>query len=356
MNAPLPDSGDLFLEAVNAAITIEEPADVVNVLLQIATAMFEVGNIDYAHALLQKTLRRIRELDDPKERAYLLRLFVTLQCRQGLIDAATETLPLIDDSEQRAVALKELALANVKAGRPNDARKIAEEEIEDFDDYEAVLAALGEDWTSEAEMMPDISLESARKIDDAFHQGAALRQIGTTLHRNGKQSEARAVFKETLNVVQQIRNTYARVKALTDFAVDLADLGIDDGAIKVFRLAVDAAQEMEDVSFALPCLCRIVECQTSARLFDEAFDTVKLIEEWRDEIPRKSPEHGPFDRDFSAALGKLAVGLTSSVEFVEESIPLFQDALDIARNITDAQCRAVALIHLACASDSVCLA
>ena len=353
MNAQLPDSGDLFLEAVNAAVTIEEPADAANVLLQITTALFEAGNTDYAHALLQKSFRRIRELDDPKERSYLLRLFVTLQCRQGLVDAAAETLPQIDDSEQRAVALKELAMANVKAGRLDDARKIAEEEIEDNDDYEAVLAAIGEERPPEAEMMPNISLESARKIDDVFHRSTVLRQIGTTLHQNGKPSEARAVFKETLNAVRQIRNSYSRTNSLTDFAVDLANTGIDDGAIKVFRLAVDAAQEIENVSFALPCLCRIVECQTSARFFDEAFDAVNVIEDLRDEIPRKSSERGPFDRDFSPVLGKLAVGLADSAEFEEESIPLLQKALDIARNIGDAQCRAIALMRLAYASGSV---
>ena len=208
----LPDANDLFLEAANAAVGIEEPADVANVLLQITTALFEVNNLDYAHALLQKTHRRIRELDDPKERAYLLRLFVTLQCRQGLIEAAIETLPSIDDPEQRAVALKELAIAQTKAGRLNDALKTTEE-IEDFDDYETVLLAAGEEQvrqgllsdanatavqieseelrirllqkiagekTDVTEM--NVSLESARKIDDLLHRSSALRQVGISLH------------------------------------------------------------------------------------------------------------------------------------------------------------------------------
>ena len=374
----LPNADDLFFETVNAAVAIEEPADAANALLQITTALFEVGNIDYALALLQKTFRRIRELGDPKERAYLLRLFVTLQCRQGLIDAAAETLPLIDESEQRAVAWKELAKGQAESGRLNDALRIVEEEIEDFDDYEEVLVAVGEEQArqgrlAEAEMTAakieseelrvrllrkiaggkndvtetSIPIESARAIDDLFHRSSALRRIGISLHQNGKPSEARAVFKEALNTVQQIGNTYSRTNVLTDFAVDLGDLGIDDSAIKVFHLATGAAQEIDDISFALPCLCKIAECQTAARLFDEAFDTVKIIKEWRDEIPRKSPERGPFDRDVAAALGKLAIALKDSVEFEEESDSLFQKALDTARCIADAHCRAVALMRLA---------
>ena len=371
-----PDSDLLFMEAVGVALGIEEPADIANVLLQITTALFDVNNFDYAGALLQKTFRRIRELDDLKERAYLLRLFVTLQCRQGLIDAAVETLPLIDDPEQRAVSLKELAIVQSQAGRLNDALKTADE-IEDLDDYEAVLLAVGEEQIRQG-LLSDanatavqieseeprirllqkiagektdvteasVSLESARKIDDLFHRSSALRQAGISLHRNAKPSESRTVFKETLNTVRQIGNTYSRTNALTDFAVDLIDLDLDDSAIKVFRLAVDAAQEIENVSLALPCLCKIAESQTAALLFDEAFDTVKLIEELRNEIHRKSPERGPFDRDFATVLGKLAVTLTDSIEFEEEAIPLFQKAMDIARSIGDTQCRAVALMRL----------
>ena len=153
-----------------------------------------------------------------------------------------------------------------------------------------------------------------------------------------------------MNTVQQIGNTYSRTNALADFAVDLTGLGIDGSAIKVFRLAIDAAQEIDDIFFALPCLCRIVESQTSASLFNEAFDSVKIIEELREGIHRKSPERGPFDRDFAAVLGKLAIALTNSMEFEDESVPLFQKALDITRSIGDAQCRAVALMRLAIAA------
>ena len=372
----LPNTNDLFLEAVNSAVCIEDPADAANVLLQITAALFEVNNFDYARALSQKTFRRIGELDNPKERAYLLRLFVTLLCRRLLIDEAAESLPHIGDPEQRAVALKELAIAQAQVGRLDDALKTADE-IEDFDDYEEVLVAVGKEQVrqglfSEAQTTAsqieaeeprnrllrniageesdvtetNISIESAREPDDSFHRSASLRRLGISLHRNGKPSEAVTVFKEALNTVQQIGNTYSRANALTDFAVDLIGLDIN-GAVKVFRLAVDAAQEIDDISFAIPCLCRIIGCQTTARLFDEAFDTVKVIEGLRAEIPRKSPERSPFNRDFAAVLGKLAVALADSMEFEEESIPLFQKALDIARSIVDAQCRAVALVCLA---------
>ena len=375
----LPNSCDIFLEAVNAAVTIEEPADVANTLLQITTAMFDAGNDEYAYALLQKTFRRIQELDDPKERAYLLRLFVTLQCRQGLIDAAVETLPLIDDPEQRAIALKESAIWQALAGRPNDALKTADA-IEDLDDYEEVLVAVGikqaeQGLVSEAEataekieseelrirLLRNIAgenidveetnktIESAREIDDLFHRSTALREIGITLHQNGKATEALAVFKETLNTVQRIRNTYSRTVALTEFADRLVSVGNDVVAIKVFRLAVTTAQEIDDVDFAVPCLCKIAGAQATTKLFDEALDTVKVVEELRNEIHWKSPERGPLDRDLAAVIGKLAVALEDSVE-EEESIPLFQKALDIAHNIADAQCRAVALMRLACAS------
>ena len=339
------ESNDLFLEAVNNAVVIEEPADAANVLLQITTALFDVGNTDYANALLQKTFRRIKELEDPKERAYLLRLFVTLLCRQGLIAAAAETLPLLDDPEQRDIALKELAMAQAAAGRQNDALATAEE-LEDLDDYEKVLAAIGKHQVPAESGKAVIPIETAREIDDLFHRGAALRQVGISMYASGKKTEARTVFKETLNTIQRISNSYSRANALTDFASGLVSIGFDDSAVKVFRLGASAALEIDDISFALSCFCKIVESQAEARLFGEAFDTIKIIEELREEIPRKSPWGCSFDRDLAVVLGKLAAALADSPE-EEKSAPLFQRALDIARSIVDAQCRAVALMRLA---------
>lgn len=452
-------SNDLYFEAVQAALQIEEPAETANMLLKIVASLHAAQNTEYASALLPKTLKRIRALTDPNECTYLLRLFIRLQCDMDRPDEAAAVLSLLEgDPEQDEVALFDVARAQARSGQIDVALHTAEK-IDDLDDYETVLEAVGryqarqrlfpqavqtaakieageircrlllqiglEQWHSHRpddalrslrsavtmgygiaepaardrvflqavdgfialhrvfEAMPPAgaivdpvkrvealcsiivflrrsgnafggqttSIEAAmiaRKIPDPAHRALALRRIGVVLHRIGESAEAREIFRETLAAVKSIRNTYSQTRAMTELGACLAELGIRDVAKRIFRLAVALAQTIEGFPFQFLCLCDIIEAQAAASLRDEAARTLALLEETRDEIPRRESAGGAFDRDCAIALGSLGAASlrASELEGAGAGKAFFRHAVDAAKRIGDPLNRALALQSL----------
>ncbi len=326
-----PSSSDLFLEAVNATLEIEEPADAANVLLQIVTALFKVGNVDYASALLPKTLKRIRQLEDPKEKAYLLRLFLTFQCKQGLIDAAVETLPLLEDSEQRAIALKELAVAQADAGRLDDARTTADE-IEDLDDYETILEAIGRRQLDEGLFFEAES--TAAEIEADEPRARLLRSIAESLWFAEKTDAALRVLEHSQRLVRVIDDETARSFSFAETATILAKF-------QRFEEAADLLNEITDPGSKEAACCAIASFMKPEKperaniLLNLAARTAREIDD-------------PFRR--ASTLCQIGVMMSRNGQATEAQA-VFKETLTVIREIRNMYSRTNAMTDFA-----VCLA
>lgn len=461
MSNGLPASQDLYYEAVQAALQIEEPAETVNTLLQIVRSLDSIGDRathrDYAFALLPKILTRIHELQDERERAYLLRLFIKLQCDLGAVRNAEATLSYLDfDADQKALALRDLAVAQAREGRLTDALATTGD-IEDLDDYESVLEAIGEfqaagrrfvetmqtagkieagesrcrllrclareQWNAgrhadalqtlrsilavvrslneEAVKDPilsetvcsftgihrifdamslakeiadpvlridafcsivvflqqsgnasggrsaaDEATVAARRISEPMDRARALERVGEALHRIGDVEESKEIFREALSSVKRIGNAYSQARQMIDFGLKLTELGMPDVAKKVFRLAIESTQTIEDVSFRFPGLVKILDAQASTSLVAEAEKTLAMLDEIRDELPKREIVEGTFDRDLALCRGMIGSALFAN-DLPERAKKRFEEGIGISRSIFDPLNRSTSLFFLA---------
>ncbi len=349
----LPDSGNLFNEAIQDALLIEDPAAAANAKLEISRALRRVGNVDFAKALLPGLLLDIRNLDDPRERAYLLRLFIEFQCDVAALEEALETVKLLDfDPDQRQAALTSLAVALAAAGRFDEAYRLADD-IEELGDFETVLEAAGvrladegrfpealekaeeietvetrirllrgmysrnsqtellhqaaalardiDDKTTRCGVLAELILsctctnappippfatelldEAAyllQNIDDEYHLATLRWKLGTAMFRLKRVDAATDYFRGALASIRKLPNDYVRALMLSFSALDLAEMAQTEPARRVFRLAVEAAREIEDPAFRLERLTEIIRNQAEASFVDDAMETFHLLEE-----------------------------------------------------------------------------
>lgn len=242
-------SEDLFCEAVQSSLYIKEPAETANIQLKIIVSLLIAGHRDYARAMLPKILLRIRELDDPKEQAYLMRLFIKQQCEMGLIDDAVNTLPLLNfDTDHKGVALRDVAIALAQNSELAKSLEIAEE-IEDLDDYETVLEAVGEGQIKQLRF--NDAIQTAAKIEDGEIRSKLLRFIAAAQWKSGYHNEA----------LQTLRNALAMVKNTTEDSVqDRIYVEMVVSFTKVHRIfdALSLAKEIIDPLKRIKAFCSII--------------------------------------------------------------------------------------------------
>lgn len=256
MPAPFPksmidiiSSEDLFCEAVQSSLQIEEPPEVVNVQLKIVVSLLAAGHWDYARAMLPKILLRIRELHDPKERAYLMRLFIKQQCDMGLLDDAAGTLPLLDfDLDHKGVALRDVAVALAQNNELNEALETADA-IEDLDDYETVLEAVGEGQIRQLRF--NDAVQTAAKIEDGEIRSKLLRFIAAAQWESGLHDEALLTLRNILAMVKGIAEDAVRDRIYAETVVSFT---------KVHRVfdALSLAKEIVDPVKRIEAFCSIV--------------------------------------------------------------------------------------------------
>ncbi len=329
-NAPsLPTPDDLFMEAVNAALRIPEPADVANSLLQIIGSLLEVDNTDYARALLPKTLLRIRELDDPKEFAYLLRLFVKLQCEMGCVVDAIDSLPLFDEeTEQRGYALKEIAIAQAKAGQLADALTTSDG-IEDLDDFEAVLEAVGEQQIRRR-LFNDV-VATAAKIEEAEPRARLLQNLALAQWDLGNADDALTTMRNSLSIARGIADETVRNRALSDSAIALTKIQ------RVFD-ALTVSKEITEPLTQIAAYCSIIVSlkdggnHTGGRTAaGEAATAARRL-------------HDPFHR--AAALRQVGEAL-QRIGDVAEARAVFKETLAAIREIRNSYSQTMTLMEFA---------
>ncbi len=316
-------SDDLYCEAVQSALGIDSPTETANALLKLIRSQTETNRIEYARALLPKTLLRIRELDDDRERAYLLRLFIERQCALDRLDEARETLALLDfDADQRAGSLRTLSLALTKADRIDEALRLAEE-IEERDDYEAVLEATalvraGQGFFGEA-------MSTAVKIEDTETRCRLL----------GGMARAQWAASMSEDALRSLRSAVGLGKAMEDGEIRdrvLADLAEGFAAIHRIFDALSLVKEITGIPQRIETLCRVAVSVQESGNFAGGKST---LEEAQTAARRLAD---PAARGLGL---RRVAGALQKIGDTEEARDAFREALEATRSIRndDAQAR-----------------
>lgn len=270
-----PSAGDLFGEAIRESLKIEEPAEVVNAFLETIRALRSVGDEEYATAMLPKTLIRIRELDDLRERAYLMRLFIELQCEMNRLDDMLGTLQLLDfDPEQRQSALKTAGVALAEAGRIDEARQLLDE-IEDLDDDECVRKWIGTRLAEEKRF--DEAFAEAEQIEPGVDQVVLLRNIAVEQWRTGAHPEAVETIRKALASARLVDEEPAHSLALSAAYDGLVVLHLIGEVMDTIRETTDLTVKTQNLHRLAFFLWKDGNAAGGRSLIDESLECARKI-------------------------------------------------------------------------------
>ena len=229
----LSDAAFLYAEVIDAVLRIEEPAELANGLLETIRSLLRIKNDEFAASLLPQTLTAIRELDDEKERNYLLRLFIELECEMGRIDDAVQTVRHIEnDTDQKGVAHKAIAITQAQRGLFAEAHATTDE-IEDLDDYEEVLEAVGKRQTV-LKRYREV-LETANKIENGRVRSRLLHTLALDQWTTGNAEAALATLRGALAVTKGIIDHDVRDQSLAATVLAFCELRRNIDAIAVAK-------------------------------------------------------------------------------------------------------------------------
>lgn len=271
----LPSSDDLYGEAVQSAVRIEDAPESINMLIRIVASLLVAGNDEYASALLPKILIHIRRLHDQREADYLLRLLIEQQCRMGRHEDASEALALFESGgEHREFALRDVAQAKARAGCFDEALRLAEE-IEDLDDYESVLLAIGTIHAQERRFNDAIQLSG--KFESTRPRAQLLRNLAVEQWADNRHDEAVRTLRDLSKWILGVENADNRDEILFKNVVALT-------TIHCIPDALTLAKEIKDPLVRTEAFCSVVVFARSAgnalggrAAIDQAMEASKLI-------------------------------------------------------------------------------
>lgn len=152
----------------------------------------------------------------------------------ALFTIAEQAAEKIEDSQARALALKEVAKSLIKAKQ----------------------TARGEKALAKA-------TESARVVQDARQRGDALAQIAAVQMTMSDKAVANATLEAALESARQIESLYSRVYALTDIAEQLIDAKQKDSAGKVIGEAESLVKKIPQLDLQEQAEARVSRTKTA---------------------------------------------------------------------------------------------
>ncbi len=225
-------------------------------------------------------LQIAQTIDDAEERAKELADIATAQAQAGLHDdarqtctAAFDTAQTIDDAEKRAKALADIATAQAQAGLHDDARQTctaAFDTAQTIDDAEKRAKVLEAIATAQAQASDfSAALHTAQMIDDDWDRAKELAAIVTAQARVGYSTAA-------LHTAQTIDHGRRRVKALSAIVTAQARAGDFPAALQTVQ-TIDAEELLEagDLShfkqLLIPCAYSVESAYAMCELLAQAY-------------------------------------------------------------------------------------
>ena len=317
---PIPDLHALFAESLEAVAQIEEYADRANAHLATLRAMHEAGLAEAAAALDHETLDLILLVADSREQSYLLRLLSVQQAKRGLFESSARTFAyMAADEEQRDYAMREIGEQMAKFGLTAQAMNMAEQ-IEDLDDYEAVLRAVAERHLEDGQL--EESLRTAALIEPSPLQIGLFCRIAVAFSRQGKQERAQHLLRDMLPFVRGLppheRDAPLRLLAAAFQEIGLSleaksvAVGIADPADRAAALC-SLAEDAATLSEAEPLLQESLK--TARRIEDTGANMERLAD-----LARRYGEWG--DRAAADALFQEAAHLADTVRHLPRRVIL----------------------------------
>jgi len=291
---------------------------------------------DLASALAQakewrEAERVARSIEDNEEHAIALQELASALAQVGerehaqtLWREAEQVARSIEDDRRRAIALQELASALAQAKEWHEAEQVAHS-IEDNEEHAIALQELAsalaraKEWR-EAEQV-------ARSIEDNEEHAIALRELASALAQVGEREHAQTLWREAEQAARPIEDNERRASTLQNLASALAQA-------KEWREAERTARSIEDKQRRASAL------QDLASAWAQAGEREHAQTLWRE---AEQVAHSIEDKQYgaSAALQRHASALTQAKEW--------REAEQVARSIEDKQRRTIALQDLASA-------
>jgi hypothetical protein len=278
-----------------------------------------------------------RSIQERENRAFALRVLAMTLAKAGNQVAATKIFqeagaiaPAIKDAEKPAFALAALALTLIKAGYKTLAEKVFQEVL--------AVAMVIEDDTSRTSVLgtlaPELAqlnylLESenfARAIDNPLERAWALKAIAISLAHNGRKAEAMKVFGEIEDLTNIIKNNKHQDLALEHRDWVLVELSKALTKVGYFTEAEQIALAIQDHNWK-----RMLALDELAKALA---DSEQFVEAQR--IARAIPK---TDWKRVGALGSVAVAKVRAGDGANAKL-LLAEARELAESIEDSRHKA----------------
>lgn len=203
-------------------------------LVQIATVQLRGGNVAGA----QQTAASIREQEAKSE---ILRQIVAISASRGELDAARAMLRDIDDPFYQPLAVGDIAVAEVRAGRNDKANAMVARVRRS--DRGQVLGRIALARADRGDMTG--ATETLQKIDDDLYRAVMQGRLGATCAVEGDMEAARKMFAAAIDGVQAYSGEPER-RALTFAQIGRlqAVSGDSQSAVQTLMRALRAAESL----------------------------------------------------------------------------------------------------------------
>ncbi len=314
---PLQTAAELLKEAVDTAVSIDNPFDKAHLLGALAQAVAQGGSASKNPELLKQVVQGAGRIDDPDQKAEALRVvaeglargasaskniellkqatemavhikspFLKAQvlriAAEGLVRGAStsknpellrhavEVVALIDDPDLKSVAFREVAESVVQgasAGKNPELLKQASEVASRIDSparkayaLRTVAKAMAQagDAGKAAELLRQ-AVEVAGRIDDAEKKADALRAMAETVGQAGDAGKAAELLRQAVEVAGRIDDAEKKADALRAIAETVGQAGDAGKAAELLRQAVEVADRIDDPSRKTYALLRVAE-------------------------------------------------------------------------------------------------
>jgi tetratricopeptide (TPR) repeat protein len=228
-------AADDLIGARETADTIEADRPRSAAFAVLATEQLRLDNVAAAFA----TADRIR---DSVSRSEVMRQIVAIEAARGEIEAARTTLRRVDNALYYSIALGDIAVAEVRAGKPDRALALANQARRAY--RAQVLGRIALARVDKSDLRG--ALDTLGKIDDPLYRALVQGRIASTRAASGDTTQARELFATALAMIESVQEKQHRnVAALAQLARMQAANGDEAGASHTLERALAAAAVLE---------------------------------------------------------------------------------------------------------------